>query len=81
MNVPRLTYTEQGVHLDGPDTVEGRAEGTRELLDNLGSFLNGTEGGTRRENRRRSERYSRAWGFHRYRLMLSCGRHTSVGSA
>jgi hypothetical protein len=44
MNVPRLTYTEQGVHLDGPDTVEGRAEGTRELLDNLGSFLKGTEG-------------------------------------
>ena len=35
----RLTYTEQGVHLDGLDTVEGREEGTRELLDNLGSFL------------------------------------------
>ena len=37
----RLTYTEQGVHLDGLDTVEGREEGTRGLLDNLGSFLVG----------------------------------------
>jgi uncharacterized protein YndB with AHSA1/START domain len=37
----RLTYTEQGVHLDGLDTVEGREEGTRGLLDNLGSFLAG----------------------------------------
>jgi uncharacterized protein YndB with AHSA1/START domain len=35
----RLTYTEQGVHLDGLDTVDGREEGTRGLLDNLGSFL------------------------------------------
>jgi hypothetical protein len=35
----RLTYTEQGVHLDGLDSVEGREEGTGELLDNLGSFL------------------------------------------
>jgi uncharacterized protein YndB with AHSA1/START domain len=35
----RLTYTEQGVHLDGLDSVEGREEGTRGLLDNLGSFL------------------------------------------
>ncbi|MCU1462052.1 MAG: Activator of Hsp90 ATPase 1 family protein [Acidimicrobiales bacterium] len=35
----RLTYTEQGVHFDGLDTVEGREEGTRGLLDNLGSFL------------------------------------------
>lgn len=35
----RLTYTEQGVHLDGLDTVEGREEGTRGLLDNLGAFL------------------------------------------
>jgi uncharacterized protein YndB with AHSA1/START domain len=34
-----LTYTEQGVHLDGLDTVDGREEGTRGLLDNLGSFL------------------------------------------
>jgi hypothetical protein len=35
----RLTYTEQGVHLDGLDTVEGREEGTRGLLDLLCSFL------------------------------------------
>ncbi len=35
----RLTYTEQAVHLDGLDTVEGREEVTRELLDNLGSLL------------------------------------------
>jgi uncharacterized protein YndB with AHSA1/START domain len=34
-----LTYTEQGVHLDGLDTVEGREEGTGGLLDALGSFL------------------------------------------
>ena len=37
----RLTYTEQGVHLDGLDSVEGREEGTRGLLDNLGAFLAG----------------------------------------
>jgi uncharacterized protein YndB with AHSA1/START domain len=35
----RLTYTEQGVHFDGLDSVEGREEGTRSLLDSLGSFL------------------------------------------
>jgi uncharacterized protein YndB with AHSA1/START domain len=35
----RLTYTEQGVHFDGLDSVEGREEGTRGLLDNLGSLL------------------------------------------
>src|ERR1700730_12508190 len=35
----RLTYTEQGVHLDGLDTVEGREEGSRGLLDQLGSSL------------------------------------------
>jgi uncharacterized protein YndB with AHSA1/START domain len=35
----RLTYTEQGVHLDGLDTVEGREEGSGGLLDNLGAFL------------------------------------------
>jgi len=39
----RLTYTEQGVHLDGLDTVEGREEGTRGLLDTLGSFLTGSQ--------------------------------------
>jgi hypothetical protein len=35
----RLTYTEQGMHLDGLDTVEGREGGTRGLLDQLGSYL------------------------------------------
>jgi uncharacterized protein YndB with AHSA1/START domain len=35
----RLTYTEQAVHLDGLDTVEGREEGTRGLLDKLGTVL------------------------------------------
>ena len=35
----RLTYTEQAVHLDGLDTVEGREEGTRGLLDTLGVYL------------------------------------------
>jgi uncharacterized protein YndB with AHSA1/START domain len=34
-----LTYTEQGVHFDGLDTVEGREEGTRGILDQLGTFL------------------------------------------
>jgi uncharacterized protein YndB with AHSA1/START domain len=34
-----LTYTEQGVHLDGLDTVEGREAGTAGLLDNLRTFL------------------------------------------
>jgi uncharacterized protein YndB with AHSA1/START domain len=38
----RLTYTEQGVHFDGLDSVEGREEGSRGLLDNLGSFLGET---------------------------------------
>jgi uncharacterized protein YndB with AHSA1/START domain len=37
----RLTYTEQGVHLDGLDTVEGREEGTGGLLDLLGAYLAG----------------------------------------
>lgn len=35
----RLTYTEQGVHFDGLDSPEGREEGTRGLLDQLGSYL------------------------------------------
>ncbi len=35
----RLTYTEQAVHFDGLDSIEGREEGTRGLLGNLGSFL------------------------------------------
>lgn len=37
----RLTYTEQGVHFDGLDTVEGREAGTRGLLDNLAAVLTG----------------------------------------
>ncbi|NYE93902.1 uncharacterized protein YndB with AHSA1/START domain [Psychromicrobium silvestre] len=36
-----LTYTEQGVHFDGLDSVEGREEGTKGLLDILGSYLSG----------------------------------------
>jgi uncharacterized protein YndB with AHSA1/START domain len=35
----RLTYTEQGVHFEGLDSVEGREEGTKGLLDNLEAFL------------------------------------------
>lgn len=35
----RLTYTEQGVHFDGLDSVEGREEGMRGPLANLGTFL------------------------------------------
>jgi uncharacterized protein YndB with AHSA1/START domain len=35
----RLTYTEQGVHFDGLDSVEGRQEGSRGLLELLGSSL------------------------------------------
>ena len=38
----RLTYTEQGVHLDGLDSVEGREEGSRGILDNLAAFLTRT---------------------------------------
>jgi uncharacterized protein YndB with AHSA1/START domain len=38
-NQTRLTYTEQGVHLDGLDSVEGREAGCRGLLDQLGSYL------------------------------------------
>jgi uncharacterized protein YndB with AHSA1/START domain len=37
----RLTYTEQGVHLDGLDSPEGREEGTNGLLDQLGAYLGG----------------------------------------
>jgi len=35
----RLTYTEQGVHLDGLDSVEGREEGTKGLLEQLATHL------------------------------------------
>jgi uncharacterized protein YndB with AHSA1/START domain len=34
-----LTYTEQGVHFDGLDSVEGREQGTRGILEQLGSYL------------------------------------------
>ena len=34
-----LTYTEQGVHFDGLDDPAGREEGTKGLLDQLGSYL------------------------------------------
>ena len=37
----RLTYTEQGVHLDGLDSPEGREEGTRGLINNLRKHLLG----------------------------------------
>ena len=35
----RLTYTEQAVHFDGLDSVEGREAGSQGLLDQLGSYL------------------------------------------
>jgi len=35
----KLTYTEQGVFLDGIDKPEARQEGTEWLLDNLGKYL------------------------------------------
>lgn len=35
----KLTYTEQGVFLDGIDKPEAREEGTASLLDNLGKYL------------------------------------------
>lgn len=35
----RLTYTEQGVHFDGLDSAEGREEGTKGILDQLGAYL------------------------------------------
>lgn len=35
----RLVMTEQGAYLDGLDTNEQRAAGTRALLDNLGRYL------------------------------------------
>ncbi len=37
----RLTYTEQGVHFDGLDTVEGREEGSKGLLDQLVAVVTG----------------------------------------
>lgn len=35
----KLTFTEQGVYLDGHDKPESREEGTKWLLDNLGKTL------------------------------------------
>jgi uncharacterized protein YndB with AHSA1/START domain len=48
-----LTYTEQAVHFDGLDSVEGREQGTSGLLDQLGTYL-----GTERESvsRRKADR-------------------------
>jgi uncharacterized protein YndB with AHSA1/START domain len=40
----RLTLTEQGVFLDGLDTVVQREQGTGELLDNLGAALRKSAG-------------------------------------
>jgi uncharacterized protein YndB with AHSA1/START domain len=37
----QLVLTEQGVFLDGQDTVAQREEGTRTLLDSLAAILNG----------------------------------------
>jgi uncharacterized protein YndB with AHSA1/START domain len=37
----QLVLTEQGVFLDGHDTVTQREEGTRSLLDSLAAILNG----------------------------------------
>jgi uncharacterized protein YndB with AHSA1/START domain len=34
-----LTYVEQGVHFDGLDSPEGREEGTKGLLGQLGAYL------------------------------------------
>jgi len=38
-NGTKLIYTEQGTHIDGHDTPEGREHGTRELFDALGKEL------------------------------------------
>ncbi len=35
----RLTFTEQAVHFDGLDTVEGREEGSRGLLEAIAAYL------------------------------------------
>jgi hypothetical protein len=37
----RLVLTEQGVFLDGRDTVAQREEGTRAFLDSLAALLHG----------------------------------------
>lgn len=38
-----LTFTEQGVHLDGFDNGSQREEGTRGILDGLGAWLAGNK--------------------------------------
>jgi uncharacterized protein YndB with AHSA1/START domain len=38
----QLTFTEQGVFLEGADTPQMREHGTKELLDSLGAALSGT---------------------------------------
>jgi uncharacterized protein YndB with AHSA1/START domain len=38
----RLTFTEQGVFLDGLDTPAAREHGTNELMDALGAHVQGT---------------------------------------
>jgi uncharacterized protein YndB with AHSA1/START domain len=43
----RLTCTEQGVHYDGLDTIEGREAGTHGLLDNLAAVLGKQQEGTK----------------------------------
>jgi uncharacterized protein YndB with AHSA1/START domain len=41
----RLTLTEYGVYLDGHDTPQRREEGTLELMDALGAFVEGAGAG------------------------------------
>lgn len=36
---PNLTFTEQGVHLDGFDNGSQREEGTKGILEDLGEWL------------------------------------------
>jgi uncharacterized protein YndB with AHSA1/START domain len=43
-NGTRLTYTEQGVFLDGIDKPEARQEGTEWMLDSLGKYLTSRTG-------------------------------------
>lgn len=43
----KLTFTEQGVFLDGYDDVGRREEGTALLLNQLDAFVHGTEAGSR----------------------------------
>ena len=42
-NTTELVVTEQGVFLDGQETVAQREEGTRSLLDSLAAWLAGEE--------------------------------------